>query len=276
MEQLASASLSRNCAPFHERFRGYAEISVHELGVIRLEQTDGEQSAGEELQSTVWDAGVTLSNAIAACWLPDFWHGKRVVECGSGCGLCGIVAAKLGAHCILTDLPPIVPLLARNARANDVTVDVCALDWEMSVVPAALVGADVILGSDITCFTQDLPLLARLLQRMAHSHTMILLAHHDRGDVDCLHEALRDGFTCERMHLPWDADGCASPIHVYRVQRRQHHGFDSIDAIDDDHAQDCCDARGSTEPSRDAVLAALRGDVSALKRQLCSLEGHVS
>ena len=80
----------------------------------------------------------------------------------------GIVAALCGAQRVtLSDLAPLLPLLRRNAAANNVA-DRCAvleLEWG-GALPATLLepnSLDVILGSDVTAFVQACTSLSVLL-----------------------------------------------------------------------------------------------------------------
>jgi predicted nicotinamide N-methyase len=79
----------------------------------------------------VWDAECILAHHIveyaAAQPLsslprhasPPSLHGKKVIELGSGTGLSGIVAARLGASVVvLTELEDALPLLERNVHRN--------------------------------------------------------------------------------------------------------------------------------------------------------------
>ena len=110
-----------------ERFKKSTRL---ELGphTITLEQIDGE-SESESEQGTIWNGGVVLARALAEGAVQEDWQHCRVLELGSGTGLCGIVAAKLGAReTVLTDLAPLLPLLERNAAANAVSASAVPLD----------------------------------------------------------------------------------------------------------------------------------------------------
>ena len=45
-------------------------------------------------------------------------RGRAVLELGSGCGLLGLLLARLGARAIMTDLPELIPLLRENIACN--------------------------------------------------------------------------------------------------------------------------------------------------------------
>ena len=72
-------------------------------------------------------------------WAPKLSH-LSVLELGSGSGFLGISLFLLGARSVLlTDLPPALPLLSKNAQANSRLLDgittycqVSALDWSSS------------------------------------------------------------------------------------------------------------------------------------------------
>ena len=272
-----SSTADRNCASFHERFRDTARLSFGPLTVL-LEQTDGEQRVGETMQSTVWTAGCALAGAMQAGIVPC--AGASVIELGSGTGLCGIVAAACGARDVtLTDLPPLLPLLARNAATNGVDCSVRALDWcaderALDLAVNSVPPPDLILGSDITCFIQDLPQLSRLLERLARpSDAAIVLAHHERGgDSEHVLDAFDACFRCERIHAG------ANPhkdVSLFSLRVREREGADpfSHERVHGDAAHAArepsgveCDAEESSMST--AIEAACRGDVRALKQLL--------
>eukprot|EP00873_Tetraselmis_striata_P033106 jgi/Tetstr1/453370/TSEL_040359.t1 len=66
----------------------------------------------------LWPAARVLADLLVAS--PALVHGKRVLELGAGCGLCGLVAAALGASAVeLTDgAEQVVAHLRRNVEAN--------------------------------------------------------------------------------------------------------------------------------------------------------------
>jgi predicted nicotinamide N-methyase len=83
--------------------------------VLRIEQS----RAG--ICSTVWDSSIVLGRFFEEedRRRPGCFRGQRVLELGAGCGLTGIVLARLGAHVVFTDLEPAsIDLLERNALWN--------------------------------------------------------------------------------------------------------------------------------------------------------------
>ena len=62
----------------------------------------------------VWGTALMLADQLAAA--PALVEGRRVLEIGSGCGLCGLLAAKLGA-CSVT-LTDCVPSVLSNLEEN--------------------------------------------------------------------------------------------------------------------------------------------------------------
>ena len=70
--------------------------------------------------AVVWDSGVVLAKFIehAVDSQQLLLRDARAVDLGSGCGLVGCVAALLGAHVVLTDLPDRLKLLRKNVSLN--------------------------------------------------------------------------------------------------------------------------------------------------------------
>jgi len=68
----------------------------------------------------VWDSALVLVKYLtrAAAFTPEHFRGKRVLELGSGTGVCGLSLAFLGAKVTLTDVASHLPLIDDNISFN--------------------------------------------------------------------------------------------------------------------------------------------------------------
>ena len=253
---------ARNGGSFSARFLEPAVLSFTESGIsLVLEQTPGDTEE-ESMQSAVWSAACTLAGAMQhpAAFAAGHWHGRTILELGSGCGACGIMAARLGARQVfLTDLQPLLPLLERNARSNGVEgqVVVRPLEWGDSKDLQGFPPIDVIIGSDITTFIQSLGVLESTITLLATERTEVIIAHQHRGsDASFFFDEFSRRFVCEE--LPPLPDTLLTPgadIRLYRL-RKLAQPLSTIDVSDEDAIPE------------DVLAAAIRGDVRALKQRL--------
>ncbi|KDO21436.1 hypothetical protein SPRG_12443 [Saprolegnia parasitica CBS 223.65] len=108
---------------------------------------------GQTLNSTgltLWRAGDFLSDFMFRH--KSLFEGKRVLEFGSGLGLCGILAGKLGADVLITDGDDeSMPVLIDNCKLNGMDPTVCCkqLLWGTELTPETKGCYDVLLGADI-------------------------------------------------------------------------------------------------------------------------------
>ena len=128
------------------------EFSWPSVGKVSIAQGKvGPGSTG----AAVWTAGTALATFLTTLDGVQALRGKRVIELGCGTGLCGIVAARLGAsQVLLTDGN--ADLLERtrdNVRHNmeqlHPTIDVEPLQWGGSTWTSRCVAPEVVLASDV-------------------------------------------------------------------------------------------------------------------------------
>lgn len=120
--------------------------------------TEAELAAAEvppPFWAFAWAGGQALARHVLDH--PDLVWGRRVLDFGSGSGLCGIAAAKAGAAAVrAVDIDPIAcTVIAINAALNGVTLEIEAAD-----IIGGETRADLILVGDM-CYEK--PLAARLL-----------------------------------------------------------------------------------------------------------------
>jgi len=83
----------------------------------------------EQKGGTVWPSGRLLAHFVALRLLRRL-PGCRVLELGCGAAaLPGLVAARLGAEVVLTDLPEVTAVAKQNAVSNGLHVEARSLTW---------------------------------------------------------------------------------------------------------------------------------------------------
>ncbi len=101
-----------------------------------------------------WAGGLALCRYLTEH--PEVVEGRRVVDIASGSGLCGIVAARLGAASVHAfDVDPLsAAAVVLNARANDVRVAFSLTD-PLDGPPPGRDDVDVILAGDV-CYEETM------------------------------------------------------------------------------------------------------------------------
>lgn len=177
--------------------------------------------------STVWGGGVVLQRYLEGLG-PAFFEGKRVLELGTGTGLGGVTAAKLGAReVVVTDRDAAVLELARtNARAN---LDGAALRafraerLEWGPVPAeadAFAGPwDLVLGADLTYNRDAWPVLVQTIKRL-DAPALLSASERRTDELSSLASFLaKEGLAFELLDSPL-ADGYAGTnVKLLRIER---------------------------------------------------------
>ena len=160
------------------RFEGNVEVKIIETGL------------SNGVGAKIWHAAKTLSKMLIAD--AALVRDKDVLELGAGVGMCGFVAARLGARSVtLSDFEePLLLALEKSAELNGAgsVARVCALDWTKEVAgedtpsssPARTLDAhaqfDVLLGSDVLYESQHvLALPACVARRMRADGACILV-----------------------------------------------------------------------------------------------------
>jgi predicted nicotinamide N-methyase len=138
-----------------------------------------ERPTGHEFYGEyIWPAGLFMCEFLKRN--SELVKGKRVLELGSGTGIVGLYAAKLGAtHVTLTDFVDFnIECVKRNIKENGLGA-VSEPRWFRW---GAILGGqwDVILGSDIVYPVMDKPALIKAIKTHLKPGGKFLLGYNDR------------------------------------------------------------------------------------------------
>lgn len=196
---------------------------------------------------SVWTSGEILTSYFKRHreHLDTLFHGKRVVELGSGTGIVGLTCAACfqPSQVILTDLSSQLDCLRNNVTRNQDKISgisVAELAWgdeehidaviaQMNVDSSTCkpFQVDVILGTDVAYLEEAYVPLSSTLNRLAQPHTLILLVIN-RIDTKLEFFDLLEGFgfsyyKVSDRYLPSECRG--KDYAIFQIKRIK--GFES-------------------------------------------------
>ena len=198
--------------------RGGPSVHLRELAHLGSDETTRVLGASPDEDKTglqLWAASIVLSH-----WLLEMrekLRGREVLELGAGCGLCGIVAAKLCATgpVLLTDLAlPTVANMEHNLAINSLpptAARAASLDWrDPKTWPPA---HSVVIGADLAYAREAVPDLLRVVRALVAPGGSFLYVAPDcrEGEPDFLQGLTAAGFECQASAMPADYLRCVLP-----------------------------------------------------------------
>ncbi|KAJ6510137.1 putative methyltransferase-domain-containing protein [Mycena vitilis] len=131
-----------------------------------------------------WPAGEVLARYLVKQG-PNNLKDKQVLELGSGTGLVGLVAAKLGGTVRLTDQAPLLNIMRENVTINKLSslCTVTELNWG-EAISVEIPRPDVVLAADCVYFEPAFPLLVMTLCELVGEDTEVLFCFKKRRKAD--------------------------------------------------------------------------------------------
>lgn len=134
----------------------------------------------------VWDAALTLAGYLLKLneKTPKFLENKKVLELGSGIGLCGMLAAALGAEVTLTDMKDSLDLLRHNVEENRKRIPYKAtvkeLIWSEESAEELRTTFDYVLVADCIYYKESIEPLVESLRVLVGPTTTLIISQELR------------------------------------------------------------------------------------------------
>jgi len=143
----------------------------------------------------LWASEVALSEYVIQEFYPNHFAGKTILELGCGCGLAGLVSAKLGGVVTFSDkVPMVMETIQEECRLNAVSnYRTQLLDW--TEAHASIDQYEVVLGSEIFYDHTFLKDIRRVLVSVLSPDGIGLFCDPDRLGVEAIETFFSQDFT---------------------------------------------------------------------------------
>jgi len=176
------------------------DISVE----THLDKRDDE-SLGWGYWDRIWPSEVALSEYLIHQFFPTKLTGAKVLEIGCGTGVAGVVAAKLGAFTMFSDMVPItLEAVKETCHLNHISnFDTCTLDWSEKIESKERY--DLVLGSEVFYEEGILADISHLLKQMLAPGGKGMFCDPNRLGLGTIGLAFRETFnlSVEQIPLNW-------------------------------------------------------------------------
>ena len=184
----------------------------------RLSREDSEGRLYLPYWTYLWEASIGLARHIEG--IGTALKDARILEIGCGFGLTGIVACRMGAKVIFTDVEQDALRFAHhNADQNGVkeNTDFVQMDWN---TPCFNSKFRYILAADVIYEDHHWEPIVTLLQDSLACNGIALFSEPNRNNATGFFKLLRDaGFGYQKSTCPVKLDGRTNRVSIYTVQR---------------------------------------------------------
>ncbi|MDP1559812.1 MAG: methyltransferase domain-containing protein [Pirellulaceae bacterium] len=167
----------------------FSVANVHDQIDLLMGEVVGGDYQWEPFWAQAWPSARRLVDWMLEENRRQSWAGRRVLDLGCGVGLCGCVAAAVGAEVTLADYAePAVWFAAANAWPWRERASTIVFDWHKDVLSDKF---DVILGADIVYEQRNWAALLRFFDSYLSDAGQIVLTEPGRDTGETFQNYLR-------------------------------------------------------------------------------------
>ena len=184
-----------------------------------------DESLGWGYWERIWPSSVALSEYLIRQFFPTNLTGATVLEIGCGSGVAGVVATKLGAFTMFSDMVPItLEAVKETCHKNELrNVDTCILDWSEKIQSTERY--DYVIGSEVFYDEAILEDISHILEQVLAPGGKGIFCDPNRLGLDTIELAFHEKFnvSVEKIPLNWPprkASGTEKMVYLYELTGR--------------------------------------------------------